>query len=111
MPIYCTTNIKNGPQGYQAIAEANGAMFMTYGPRSGTTIRPTAPEDDDGEPEPVYLLSNTSAEEKKLWKKFEDMAHKGNMEPRIVAADWLLDVVMHQEVSFDEKYLVTNFFA
>ncbi|KAI1482164.1 BRCT-containing protein [Daldinia eschscholtzii] len=111
VPIYCTANIKNGPQGYQAIAEANGAMFMTYGPRSGTTIRPTAPEDDDGEPEPVYLLSNTSAEEKKLWKKFEDMAHKGNMEPRIVAADWLLDVVMHQEVSFDEKYLVTNFFA
>ncbi|KAI1473254.1 BRCT-containing protein [Daldinia caldariorum] len=111
VPIYCTANIKNGPQGYQAIAEANGAVFMTYGPRSGTTIRPTAPEEDEGGPEPVYLLSNTSPEEKKLWKKFEDMARKGNMEPRIVAADWLLDVVMHQEVSFDEKYLATNFFA
>ncbi|KAI1662095.1 BRCT-containing protein [Daldinia decipiens] len=111
MPIYCTSSIKNGPHGYQAIAEANGALFMVYGARSGTTIKPTAPEDDDGEPEPVYLLSNTSPEEKKLWQKFEDMARKGNMEPRIVAADWLLDIVMSQQVSFDERYLVTNFFA
>ncbi|KAI8965073.1 BRCT-containing protein [Daldinia sp. FL1419] len=111
IPIYCTATIKNGPQGYQAIAEANGALFMVYGMRSGSTIKPTAPEEDDGGPDPVYLLSNTSPEEKKLWKKFEDMAKKGNMEPRIVAADWLLDVVMNQEVSFDEKYLVENFFA
>ncbi|KAI1387397.1 BRCT-containing protein [Hypoxylon trugodes] len=110
-PIYCTASIKNGPQGYQAIAEANGALFMVYGARSGSTIKPTNPEEDEGEPDPVYLLSNTSPEEKKLWQKFEDMAKKGNMEPRIVAADWLLDVVMNQEVFFDEKYLVSNFFS
>ncbi|KAI1141618.1 BRCT domain-containing protein [Hypoxylon sp. FL0543] len=110
IPIYCTNNIKNGPAGYQAIAEANGAIFMVYGTRSGTTIKPTRPEEDEGGPDPVYLLSNTSPEEKKLWKKFEAMATNGNMEPRIVAADWLLDVVMNQEVTFDEKYLVTNFF-
>lgn len=110
IPIYCTNNIKNGPAGYQAIAEANGAIFMIYGTRSGTTIKPTKPEEDEGGPDPVYLLSNTSPEEKKLWKKFETMAINGNMEPRIVAADWLLDVVMNQEVTFDEKYLVTNFF-
>lgn len=109
-PIYCTANIKNGPLGYQAIAEANGAIFMMYGARSGSTIKPTKPEEDEGGPDPVYLLSNTSAEEKKLWKKFEEMAKKGNMEPRIVAADWLLDVVMTQQVSFDKKYLVENFF-
>ncbi|KAI1211353.1 BRCT domain-containing protein [Annulohypoxylon truncatum] len=110
-PIYCTNNIKNGPDGYRFIAEANGALFMMYGARSGTTIKPTKPEDDEGGPDPVYLLSNTSPEEKRLWKKFEDMARNGNMEPRIVAADWLLDVVMNQEVMFDEKYLVTNFFT
>lgn len=111
IPIYCTSNIKNGPDGYRFIAEANGALFMMYGARSGTTIKPTNPEDDEGGPDPVYLLSNTSPDEKRLWKKFEDMARNGNMEPRIVAADWLLDVVMNQEVMFDEKYLVTNFFA
>ncbi|KAI1380295.1 BRCT-containing protein [Hypoxylon crocopeplum] len=109
-PIYCTASIKNGPAGYQAIAEANGAIFMLYGARSGSTIKPTNPEEDEGGPDPVYLLSNTSPEEKKLWKKFEDMASKGHMEPRIVAADWLLDVVMSQKVAFDKKYLVTNFF-
>ncbi|KAI2472809.1 BRCT domain-containing protein [Annulohypoxylon bovei var. microspora] len=109
-PIYCTNNIKNGPDGYRFIAEANGALFMMYGARSGTTIKPTKPEEDVGGPDPVYLLSNTSPEEKRLWKKFEEMAKNGNMEPRIVAADWLLDVVMNQEVIFDEKYLVTNFF-
>ncbi|KAI2628855.1 BRCT-containing protein [Hypoxylon sp. NC1633] len=108
--IYCTANIKNGPDGYRAIAEANDAIFLVYGPRSKITIRPTDPEEDEGGPEPVYLLSNTSSEERKLWPKFEEMARNGNMEPRIVAADWLLDVVMDQKVSFDKKYLVLNFF-
>ncbi|KAI0009367.1 BRCT domain-containing protein [Xylariaceae sp. FL0662B] len=111
VPIYCTASIKNGTESYHAIAEANGAIFMVYGARSGTTIRPTRPEDDDGAPEPVYLLSTTNSEERKLWPKFEDMARKGNMEPRVVASDWLLDVVMRQELSFDEKYLVSNFFG
>ncbi|KAI1777052.1 BRCT-containing protein [Hypoxylon cercidicola] len=109
-PIYCTASIKNGPDGYRAIAEANGATFMMYSARSGTTIKPTPPEEDEGGPDPVYLLSNSSPEEKKLWPKFTAMAIKGNMVPRIVAADWLLDVVIKQEVFFDEKYLVNNFF-
>ncbi|OLN85288.1 BRCT-containing protein 1 [Colletotrichum chlorophyti] len=111
VPIYCTANICNGPDSYQAIAEANGAMFKLYRARSGTTIKPTTPEEDGGAPpEPVYLLSSNSADERALWPKFEQMARKGNMEPRIVAADWLLDVAMTQQVSFDEKYLAKNFF-
>ncbi|KAH9907397.1 BRCT domain-containing protein [Xylariomycetidae sp. FL2044] len=110
VPIYCTSNIKNGITSYKAIAESNGALFMVYAARSGTTIKPTRPEEDESGPEPVYLLSTATPEEKKLWKKFEDMARKGNMEPRVVASDWLLDVVMRQEVAFDEKYLVSNFF-
>lgn len=111
IPIYCTAGIKNGTESYEAIASANGAIFMVYGPKSGSTIRPTNPEDDEGGPDPVYLLTTSTPEEKKLWKRFEDMARRGNMEPRVVASDWLLDVVMKQEVSFDEKYLVANFFT
>ncbi|KAI1074196.1 BRCT domain-containing protein [Whalleya microplaca] len=110
IPIYCTAGIKNGTESYQAIAEANGAIFMVYAARSGTTIKPTKPDEEDGAPEPVYLLSTASPEERKLWPKFEDMARKGNMEPRVVASDWLLDVVMRQELSFDSKYLVSEFF-
>ncbi|KAK8034612.1 hypothetical protein PG993_009607 [Apiospora rasikravindrae] len=110
LPIYCTASIKNGTESYKVIAEANGAQFLVYGPRSGTTIKPTSPDEDPEGPDPVYLLSTANPEEKKLWKKFEDMARQGNMEPRVVASDWLLDVVMKQELSFDKKYLVTNFF-
>ncbi|KAI0129453.1 BRCA1 C terminus domain-containing protein [Xylariales sp. AK1849] len=111
IPIYCTASIKNGTESYRAIADANGAIFMVYAARSGTTIRPTKPEEDEGGPEPVYLLSTATPEEKRLWPKFESMARQGNMEPRVVASDWLLDVVMKQELSFDKRYLVANFFS
>ena len=112
VPIYCTADIKNGVECYKTIAEANGAIFKVYRARSGTTIKPTSEEEDGGaEPEPVYLLSSPSAAEKALWPKFEDMARNGHMEPRIVVSDWLLDVAMKQEMGFDDKYLVTRYFA
>lgn len=111
IPIYCTDKIRNGPQSYQSIAEANGALFMLYRARSGTTIKPTtAEEDGNAPPEPVYLLSSASREEREMWPRFKDMAGKGNMEPRIVAPDWLLDVAMAQKVRFDQKFLVENFY-
>lgn len=112
IPIYCTEKIRNGPESYKAIAEANSAIFKIYRARSGTTIKPTtAEEDGDTPPEPVYLLSSVSTEEKQMWKRFRDMAKKGHMEPRVVAPDWLLDVAMTQQVRFDEKFLVENFFG
>lgn len=107
IPIYCTDKIKNGPESYRAIAEANGAMFMIYRARSGTTIKPTTAEQDGfAPPEPVYLLSGTTSEEKQLWKRFKEMAINGHMEPRVVSPDWLLDVAMAQQVRFDKKFLL-----
>lgn len=106
VPVYCAESIRNGSDSYRSIAEANGAIFKIYRARSGTTIKPTtAEEDGHAPPEPVYLLSGASPEERKLWSKFEDMAKKGNMEPRIVTPDWLLDVAMAQQVRFDPKFL------
>lgn len=111
VPVYCTEKIRNGPDSYKAIAEANGALFKIYRARSGTTIKPTtAEEDGNAPPEPVYLLSSETNEEKQMWDRFKDMAEKGNMEPRIVAPDWLLDVAMAQQVRFDKKFLVENFY-
>ncbi|TQV97527.1 hypothetical protein V2A60_006720 [Cordyceps javanica] len=108
--VYCTENIKNGPKSYQVIAEANGAIFKIYRARSGTTIKPTTAEQDGGAPpEPVYLLSGVSADEKSMWPRFREMAVKGHMEPRIVAPDWLLDVAMAQQVRYDSKFAVENF--
>ena len=107
MPIYCTEKIPNGPQAFEAIAKANGAIFMLY--RGRPTIKPTTPEEDGGAPpEPVYLLSGPSEAEKQLWPRFEEMAIKGHMEPRIVVADWLLDVCMRQELFWDPRYLWKN---
>ncbi|KAK0709744.1 hypothetical protein B0T26DRAFT_652440 [Lasiosphaeria miniovina] len=109
--VYCTAEIKNGVESYRAIAEANGAIFKVYRARGGATIRPTTVEEDGGAaPEPVYLLSQKSPSEKLLWPRFEEMARKGNMEPRIVVTDWLLDVAMKQELIFDPKHLVTRYF-
>ena len=110
IPIYCTDQIRNGADSYRAIAEANGATFKIYRARSGTTIKPTTAEEDGGAPpEPVYLLSNNTPEEKQVWSRFREMAEKGHMEPRIVAPDWLLDVAMAQQVRFDKKFLVEKF--
>ncbi|KAK4166465.1 BRCT-containing protein 1 [Cladorrhinum sp. PSN259] len=107
LPVYCTADIKNGVDNFKAIAEANGAIFKAYRARGGATIKPTTAEEDGGAPpEPVYLLSGTTASEKVLWPKFEEMAVKGHMEPRIVNPDWLLDVAMKQELTFDERYLL-----
>ncbi|KAF5026141.1 hypothetical protein F66182_1789 [Fusarium sp. NRRL 66182] len=112
VPIYCTEKIRNGPDSYKAIAEANGAIFKIYRARSGTTIRPTtAEEEGNAPPEPVYLLSSMAHDERPLWNRFRDMARKGNMEPRVVAPDWLLDVAMAQQIRFDDKFLVENYFA
>lgn len=109
IPVYCSDSIRNGAESYRSVAEANGALFKVYRARSGTTIKPTTKEEDGGRPpEPVYLLSGTSNEEKQMWPRFRDMALKGNMEPRIVTPDWLLDNAMSQQVRFDDKFLVTE---
>ena len=110
MPIYCTDKIRNGYESYQHIAEANGAIFKVYRARSGTTIKPTtAEEDNNAPPEPVYLLTSTSPDEKQMWGRFKQMAEAGHMEPRIVSADWLLDVAMAQQVRFDKKFLIEEY--
>lgn len=104
IPIYCTTDIDNGFETYKDIAEINGATFGVY--KGRPTIKPTKPEEEDGPPEPVYLISSDKRSEQALYGKFEEMAKNGNMEPRIVKVEWLLDVAMSQQVRWNEKYLL-----
>lgn len=109
VPIYCTANIPNGVDAFKNIADANGAIFKVYRARGGSTIKPTTAEEDGGAaPEPVYLISGVSPTERLLWPRFQEMACKGNMEPRIVVGDWLLDVAMRQELTFDPKYAIST---
>jgi len=80
-------------------------MFLKYTGRGGSKIKPTKPEDDVGPPEPVYLLTGTKPEERKLWPQFTEMAMAGNMVPRIVHTEWLLDVAMSQQLKWNDAYL------
>lgn len=106
VPVYSTKDIENGSDTFRQIVEANGGMFGEYLGRP--TIKKTKPEEDDGPAEPVYLLTGQSPKERNLWPKFEQMAREGNMIPRIVHAEWLLDVAMSQQHKWSEKYLATK---
>ncbi|KAG4433917.1 hypothetical protein IFR05_010614 [Cadophora sp. M221] len=105
VPIYCTPKIEN-PGIYKSIVEANGGTFASY--RGRPTIKKTTAEEDDGPAEPVYLLTGEHPEERKLWPKFEEMARDGNMIPRIVPVEWLLDVAMAQQHKWSDKFLATR---
>ena len=104
VPVYCTPEVPMEDT-YKDIVESNGGTFFIYRARGGATIKPTTAEEDDGPAEPVYLLSGTRPEEKKLWPRFIEMAKAGNMIPRIVKTDWLLDVAMSQQLKWDKSYL------
>jgi hypothetical protein len=106
VPIYCSDHVKHGRQTYQDIAVLNGAIFKTYDGKHSTIKRTTAEEDGGAPPDPVYLLSSDQKAEQALYAKFRQMAENGHCEPRIVSPEWLLDVVMNQEVSYDPKWAV-----
>ena len=105
VPIYCTPGIDNGPETFQAIVEANGGFLLAYRGRGGSMIKPTRPEEDEFGPEPVYLLTSQKPSDRQLWPKFEEMAKVGNMIPRIVRSEWLLDTAMSQQSVWKDEYL------
>ncbi|KHJ33684.1 putative brct domain-containing protein [Erysiphe necator] len=106
VPIYCTEVVPNTPETYKDIVEANGGTFGIF--RGRQIIKKKNPKDDDEPAEPVYLISGTIKQEKNLWPKFAKMAREGNMIPRIVITEWLLDTAMAQELRWDIKYLLYN---
>lgn len=108
IPIYCTPDIDNGTDTFKAIVEANGGTFLPYRGRGGAMIKPVNPEDDPLGPEPVYLLTGEKPSDRQLWSKFEDMAKAGNMIPRIVHQEWLLDTALSQELIWNDEYLVAR---
>ncbi|RDL42012.1 BRCT protein [Venustampulla echinocandica] len=103
VPIYCTQDIPNGPETYEDIVKANGGIFAIYNGKP--TIKKTNPAEDEIGPEPVYLITGQKPTERKLWPSFAAMARDGNMLPRIVTTDWILDVAMAQQQKWDDSYL------
>ncbi|KZF26292.1 BRCT domain-containing protein, partial [Xylona heveae TC161] len=100
--IYCTENVHGGFGTYKNIIEANGGHCQLYRARAGATapLRKAAQGIEsngiEGELAYSYLISDPSPEEKRLWNRFEDLARKQGSTPRIVSADWILNVAMSQ---------------
>ncbi|KAI9698918.1 MAG: hypothetical protein M1836_003107 [Candelina mexicana] len=108
--IYCTQSVHGGFETYKAIIEANGGSCLMYRARSGTVIssKSTSIDDDDDDEKKqedfVYLISGTTAEEKKLWSKFRSAVQEKDMKPRIVRTDWMLNLAMSQEMRWDDSF-------
>lgn len=101
--VYCTNDVPNGPETYKGIVEANGGFFALF--TGKPVIKKTSPEQDIGPAEPVYLISGTKSSEKNLWPKFTTNAKEGNMIPRIVTTEWLLDVALSQQNKWSNGFL------
>ncbi|EON61339.1 hypothetical protein W97_00552 [Coniosporium apollinis CBS 100218] len=111
--IFCTETIGGGFDTFKDIIAANGGVCVPWkGGRANQTARRRISDEKDevsrneeeGEPEALYLLSGTTAQEKKTWDAFKTMATKQGMLPRIVRQDWILNVAMAQQVVWDEQY-------
>ncbi|KAK4694778.1 hypothetical protein P7C71_g2853, partial [Lecanoromycetidae sp. Uapishka_2] len=109
--IYVTENVHGGFDTYKSIVEVNGGKCMLYRARAPSTMRPGQDDESDasgsGQPEHVYLVSNTTPEEGKLWPRFRQMVEGMGKVPMIVRNDWLLFMALTQDRDhwFDEYSL------
>ncbi|TVY27375.1 BRCT-containing protein [Lachnellula hyalina] len=106
VPIYCTEDIPNKPETYKDIVQANGGTFTLF--RGKAFAKKVKPEEDEGGNEPVYLLSGTKEKEKVMWPIFREEAKKGNMVPRIVSTDWILNTAITQQLESSDDYLLDD---
>ena len=111
--IYCTDGVHGGFDTYKSITEVNGGKCMLYRARaiSNPASRLGRDEnfsDSESEPEFVYLLSGTSAEEAKLWPRFRSMAEAMGKTPLIVKTDWLLNLALSQQMTWSDTYTLTD---
>lgn len=106
--IYCMEDIKGGFDTFKGIVEANGGRCMLWRNRKGTTVpsgraESEASTDVDANHE-VYLLTDEGKGNKTLWNRFRDMAEGSRKVPRIVTADWLLEIAMSQQLLSTKGY-------
>ncbi|KAF2857988.1 hypothetical protein K470DRAFT_252206 [Piedraia hortae CBS 480.64] len=114
--IYVTEKVPGGFETYKEIITLNGGEAQLYQGKAGTTlsIRWTeadgdAPERENqeqeaGDEDRVYLVSGTSAPEKKICATFRATAEKQGLEARVVRNDWILNAAMSQRIIFDKKW-------
>jgi hypothetical protein len=116
--IYCTENVQGGFETYKAIIEANGGRCLLYRARAGSIAKKAAIMDGDDEDrdsetdqleyEYVYLITGSMPEETRLWPKFRETVRATGDKPRVVRADWMLDLALRQEIKWEDGYEMTD---
>lgn len=112
--VYCTENIHGGFETYKSIVEVNGGKCLMYRARAGSTatLRAGLDEDSDdseaGTPGYVYLISDTTPEEAKLWPRFRQMIAGMGKNPLIVSHDWVVDIALLQKHQWRDSYALTE---
>lgn len=112
--IFCTDGVAGGFDAFNKIVAANGGTCMKWKGRS-TALNATKRTIDvadkevsqnqvEDEGDVLYLLSEKTEKEAKLWPKFRELAKKHDMVPRIVTTEWLLFVAMAQYVHWDPEW-------
>ncbi|KIX04651.1 uncharacterized protein Z518_05521 [Rhinocladiella mackenziei CBS 650.93] len=106
--VYCMENIHGGFDTFRVIVEANGGRCMPWRNRKGTIVPSSRADGEVGTDidinNDVYLLSDDRKENRSLWVRFKEMVEGSRKQPRIVAADWLLETAMSQQLLPTKQY-------
>ncbi|KAF1820958.1 uncharacterized protein K489DRAFT_382001 [Dissoconium aciculare CBS 342.82] len=116
--IFVTKDVNGGFETFKEIITVNGGAAFLYQGRTGMQLPKRRLRDDPQSGEEsqnqggadefdyVYLVSGNSENDQKLWRNFRNVAHRQEVEARIVTTDWLLNAAMSQQITFDEKWLL-----
>ena len=104
--ICCCESIRGGFDTFKSIASSNGADCILF--RGRLAFPSSFRQDDDDDQEAgrneVYLLSNATPDQTKVWPRFQQMVEDIGKVARIVRVDWLLDIAMSQKLLAAEAY-------
>ncbi|KAI9716312.1 MAG: hypothetical protein M1828_000408 [Chrysothrix sp. TS-e1954] len=113
LTIYCTENVKAGYDSYAHVLQSNGARCCLYKGRTGIPApeKPVTdaqgdsnldgPHDDDMPEhfrERLYLVTSTQPQDKRLWKRFREMAEEGGYRPSFVQPEWVQRLAVTQDI-------------
>ena len=93
--VYCTPGVHGGYEVCRRIVEANGGVCVLF----KTAKRPANVPDS----EKMVLLSSDGAADKKIWPKFQALAHNSGRECKIYKSDWVLELAMAQQVDWSGR--------
>ncbi|KAJ1711823.1 BRCT domain protein [Aspergillus flavus] len=107
--IYCVEAIRGGFEAFKSIVDTNGGNFTLFRGRVSYQAQREESDDDSDKDDSwsrkeVYLLSSVVPEHQRLWPRFRQMVQGIGKTPRIVRVDWLLDIVMSQELRAADEY-------